>query len=708
MLKAFTLKVLEILIMWQKIEVMHMISNKIWKTKEYNSQIVERIALENNLSDILATILFNRSLIEKEEIDIFLNPSINKLYNPFYLKDMEKAVERVLEAKTKEQKITVYGDYDVDGITSTSILYLFLKEIGCKVDYYIPNRALEGYGINKSAIKKIKDSKTDLIISVDAGITAIEECLYGKEIGIDIIITDHHECKDQLPEAIAVINPKRKDCNYPFDMLAGVGVAFKLIHGISIKLDREEIIWKYLELVAIGTISDLVPLINENRTIVKLAFNTISNSWNIGLKSLINAANIKTNKITAGMIGYQIGPRLNAAGRLGDAGRGVELFTTLDIDIANKIAYELNDENTTRQKLEQEILDEAINIIEKDNSYKNKKVFVIASKGWNQGVIGIVASRIVEKYYRPTIILTINEGIASGSARSVEGFNIFKALDGCKDILIKYGGHEMAAGMSLDEEKIMELSSRLNTYADNVMDEATLIEKIKVDYSLDINKVNIELIEQINQFEPYGIGNPEPSFILSGLTKNLKKIGQANNHIKFEIQNGSSNLTTLGFNFSHVYEKLNNNIPVEIIATLSINEWNQIKSAQLILKDLKVNKEYEKNIKNALDKLSDLKKLNVQEYSYAVPLREDFEYLYRYLLFLDRQKIDKIYFIKLLSNFSSDSNYSYKLMICLEVFKELKLINYNINNGMLEFKLFKGEKVELNMSKLYNKWTDKK
>lgn len=682
-------------------------SKNIWILREAEPLLIETIATENQLSPVLARLLIHRGLTTKAQIDLFMHPTRDKCYDPFLMKDMDKAVDRILEAKSKCQQITIYGDYDVDGITSTSILYLFLKEIGCLVDYYIPDRIKEGYGINIKALQTIKDSGTQLVISVDTGITAITEIAFGMEIGLDIIVTDHHECGETIPEALAVLNPKRKGCEYPYDMLAGVGVTFKCIQGISRRLDVEALIWKYLEIAAVGTIADIVPLQDENRIIVQLAFKNIGNTWNIGLKSLMRVAGVSPDKITAGTIGFQIGPRLNAAGRLGDAKRGVELFITTDPIKAMEIAEELDRENKRRQEIEQMILQQAIEIIESGESIENKKILVVAHHGWEHGVIGIVASRLVEKYYRPTILLTIEEGKASGSARSVEGFSIYDALVSCKDLFHKFGGHDMAAGMSLKEEDIEFLSSRLNAYANEHMDQETLILKIKADMALELSKVDIEFIEKISLFEPYGTGNAEPRFILNGKVKDFKTMGQKNNHIKVEVKEGNKILPAVGFNCTNLLEDLGINCPIELIGTLNINEWQQKKSPQFMLKDIRILEAYENIL---LDQFRAIQGIH-EDLQFAKvnkkPERKDFEKLYRFLHSLATQNLHMVALPKLIAHLcDGDLEAFMKYWICLEVFRELELITYELQGIQMKFNMIKGKKVELETSKLYNKWAE--
>jgi single-stranded-DNA-specific exonuclease len=489
-------------------------------------------------------------------------------------------------------------------------------------------------------------------------------------------------------------------------MLAGVGVAFKLIHGISIKIKKEELIWKYLDIVAVGTIADIVPLCDENRIIVKLAFETMLTTWNTGLRALLKVADVK-DKISSGMVGFRIAPRLNAAGRLGDAKRGVELFITDDIQIATKIAEELNEENNKRQSLEKKIYDEAIDIIEKSIDVNNTKVIVVASSGWHHGVIGIVASRIVEKYYRPTILLAIEDNIASGSARSVADFSIFEALSNSKDLLIKFGGHDMAAGMSLNEENVESLLNELNKYSNKVMNDTTLIPKSAADITINIDEISIPLIEEIKLMEPYGVGNEEPKIICSGNVNDIRLIGKNKNHLKLNLLGNNNYIDGIGFNFEHYFDYIGVNNNISILCTLDINEWNNKKSPQILMKDIKYHSEFKKTIKSYINNVNNVTDELVSEWKklQLIPERKDYESVYRYLIKLDKQLIYNIALTKYTDYIGIDKYESIVVfLICLEVFKELDLLEYAVDdNFMVSFKLFKGKKVELNTSTLYNK-----
>ncbi|GKX29382.1 hypothetical protein SH1V18_18620 [Vallitalea longa] len=683
-----------------------------WNLKQKNEQLIDDLSKKYRFSTIIATILSNRNIVMEDEIVRFLNADKDKFYNPYLLKDMDKAVERILKAIENKENITIYGDYDVDGITSTSILYMFLEENGVKVNYYIPNRLKEGYGLNNEAIERIHIDNTQLLITVDTGITAISEVDYANTLGLDIVITDHHECQESIPNAIAVIDPKRKDCNYPFDMLAGVGVAFKLIHALSEKLDNVESIWKYMDIVAVGTVADIVPLIDENRIITKLAFETMQNSWNIGLKSLIKVAGTnREGKITAGIIGFRIAPRLNAAGRLGDAKRGVELFVTKDKDKAAHIAERLNEENITRQELEQSIYDEAVHIIERTIDVDSTKVIVVSSNNWHHGVIGIVSSRITEKYYRPSILLSVEDGIATGSARSVEGFNIFEALCSVKDLFLKFGGHEMAAGMSLKDELIDELRNGVNKYAQDNMKSDTLTPKLTADMEININEIDIPLIEEIIKLEPYGVGNPEPKFICKGKVNDVRKIGKENNHLKMVVDYNKNNIDGIGFGMAEYYDSVNISTEIALLGTLNINEWNGTKKPQIMLKDINPNNDFTNDIEKYYQIFKNMINTNFSKESTLflrnenlIPTRQDFETLYRALLSQEKHNVDHITITRLMKiiNFKQ-SNKVCTLLICLQIFNELKLLSYTYDKMNLSFKLNKGMKVRLEESSTYMK-----
>ena len=417
-----------------------------------DEELVKKISEKFGVSELVATIIANRGIVNDDDIEIFLNPTRNNFYDPFDLPDMKKAIERIEKAIENKEKTIIYGDYDVDGITSITVLKKFLEERGLETDYYIPNRLDEGYGLNNDAIEKFAKDNYTLMITVDCGISGNKEIDLANKLGIETIITDHHEPMSVLPNAYAIIDPKREDNKYPFRHLAGVGVVFKLIQAISIhmKLDAKEYL-KYLDIVCVGTISDIVPLFGENRVIAKLGMKLVEVTRNIGLKSLLKESGYK--EVTSTAISFGLAPRINACGRMGKAEEALKLFLTDDYDVARRITDELNRFNKERQEKEKVILEEALEKIEKEHMNDNNAL-VVSGKDWHHGVIGIVASKITEMFYKPSILLSIEDGIAKGSGRSIEGFDLHNALCECDDLLQKYGGHEMAVGLSLPKENL--------------------------------------------------------------------------------------------------------------------------------------------------------------------------------------------------------------------------------------------------------------
>ncbi|WP_069997367.1 single-stranded-DNA-specific exonuclease RecJ [Cellulosilyticum sp. I15G10I2] len=542
--------------------------------------------------NLIEKILNNRGICGEDQIRKFLNPTSEGLHSPYLLNDMTKAVERIVQCRQDHKHIVIYGDYDVDGITSTSILYMFLKKAQYDVSYYIPNRQTEGYGLNKDAIAKISEY-ADLIITVDTGIAAVEELAFANTIGIDVIITDHHECQDDLPKGYCIINPKRKDSTYPFDALAGVGVTFKLIHALAIYDHIEEEIWEYIDLVALGTIADVVPLIHENRVITYLGFEAMQNTRNIGLRELIKVTregDIK-EKISSNMIAYQIAPRINAVGRLSDAKIGVELLTTEDEERAKSLARLLNEENKRRQDMEACIIEQAEEYIKNNIDISREKIVIVVGKEWHHGVIGIVASKIMSKYYRPTIVLTEEDGVLSGSARSIEGFNIFEVIHGTQAYLLRFGGHEMAAGLSLQAENLEIFRKLINQYADDLIDEEMLIPSIAIDLELSAKEVGLDFCEMLEKLEPFGAYNPVPLFCVRGKIQYIQTMGQSDQHLRLTVEQDNNALQAVGFYKGYLEEYLTIGEEVVVACEVIKNVWNNKVSVQLRLKDIQSTEE---------------------------------------------------------------------------------------------------------------------
>jgi len=564
-------------------------NRKTWVYSRISEDEAERVSRQAGISKLAAKVFLSRGMNESDVINDFLNPTLESLHNPFLMKDMDKAADRLIQAIESGERIVIYGDYDVDGITSTSILYDFLRKKQAHVDYYIPDRIEEGYGISKIGIDRIYESGTDLILTVDCGIAAIDEVRYAINKGMDIIITDPHECKDELPEALAVVNPHRSDCNYPFKELAGVGVAFKLLNALCIKMDCDREYMGYLDLVALGTIADVVPLIGENRVIAKYGIQEIENTSNLGLRTLINCSGLKGKAINSFGVSFILSPRINAAGRLGDAARAVKLFTTDSEKEAQDISIELNDENRLRQETETDILNQAIDLIEKEIDLEKEKVIVVTGQNWHHGVIGIVASRITERYYRPCIMLSVDDGIAKGSGRSIEGLNLFKALCYCDNLLQKYGGHELAVGLTLEEKNIHDFRKMINQYADEVMDEKDLVPRIKIDAYINKNDINIESVMELEKLAPFGAGNPEPAFVCEALEiGEIYTVGN-NKHLKLKLKCQDTSFDAIGFNMSNLVNSYNLGDIIDSAFSLGINTWNSDCRIQMNLKDIALN-----------------------------------------------------------------------------------------------------------------------
>jgi len=558
--------------------------NRKWVCNEISVEKVDELKKNHNLTDLLASILVKRNIIEKDEIDVFLEPTRNDFYDPFLLQDMEVAVNRIIKAIENKERIIIYGDYDVDGITSISVLKQFLENRGIEVCQTIPNRLDEGYGLNKEAIERIAADKHTLMITVDCGISGIEEVEYANSLGIETIITDHHEPLDVLPNALAVIDPKIKNNKYPFNQLAGVGVVFKLIQAISIKLNLDEKEYlKYLDLVAIGTISDIVPLIDENRVIAKLGLKLVEVTKNIGLRTLINSLGYQ--KINSVTISFGVAPRINACGRMGYAEEALKLFLTNDILEAQKLTNELNEYNRVRQEIEKRIYEDAIAKIENEN-LKNNNCIILAGENWHHGVIGIVASKITDMYFKPSILICMEEQEGKGSGRSIPGFDLHNALCKTSQYLQKYGGHEMAVGLSLNRKDFETFKSSFETYANSCnLNEITPI--INIDKQVTDKELTIENVKDLSKLEPYGEANKCPIFLYKNLKVDSIRSLTEGRHMKLTLKTDSNNvIVAMGFNMGHRAEEFLIGDKVDIVGTLELNVFNGIESVQFNLKDI--------------------------------------------------------------------------------------------------------------------------
>ena len=559
---------------------------KKWLLKEFDKDRVVEISKKFKISPLTSIILFNRGIQDDAEIEKFLSKDINAMYDPFLMCDMDKAVERIQAARKNNEKITIYGDYDVDGITAIAILYKHLAEMGISVDYYIPDRMQEGYGVNRDALDKIKSEGTSLIITVDTGITAVEECEYAKEIGLDVIVTDHHECKEVIPRVYAAIDPKRKDCKYPFKSLAGVGVVFKLIQALDENKSLPDLMEKYADLMCLGTVADISPLVDENRIIVTEGLKRFKNTKNIGLRALID---VSTNgkAITTSTIGYIIAPRINASGRLGCASRSVELFLTDSSENAHNLANSLCEENTLRQQTEQKMFKEALEYIENHPEIKNDKIIVIPHEEWHHGIVGIVSSKITEKFYKPSILFAVDKDEAKGSGRSVSGFNLFDALENSSDLLEKFGGHELAAGLTIKSENIEAFRHKINDYAKNSIEEAMLVPTILLDAAIKVPYITIDTVHEINRLQPFGVDNPAPSFAVKNIKIHKISVMSEGKHLRMTLLKDGKYLDAEGFGMGEYYHHLEEGDFIDVAFALDINDYKGFQNVQLILKDIK-------------------------------------------------------------------------------------------------------------------------
>ncbi|KPU44987.1 single-stranded-DNA-specific exonuclease RecJ [Oxobacter pfennigii] len=575
-----------------------------------NKQNINNVNDALGVDSIIKNILYNRGIADEESIDKFLEPDIKKLYDPFLLPDMKEAINLIKKHIDAKGKIIIYGDYDADGITSSSILYRCFKKLKADIGFYIPSRIDEGYGLNIDAIKDIVDKGASLIITVDCGVTALDEAFYCKQKGVDIIITDHHECSEILPDAL-VINPKRQDSLYPFKYLAGVGVAFKLIQALASIFDLN--IMDYIDLTCIGTVADIVPLLDENRIIVKYGIEAIKNTRNYGIQALLKCAEIDRDKLNTTHISFFMAPRINAIGRISDANIGVELFINDSIEKSMEIAAKLNDENKRRQQIEEAIFIEGEKLI--SDTYDDKDyVIVLQSDCWHMGVVGIVASRIVEKYYRPTILLNKEGKLYRGSARSIQGFNLYEALCECSDLLLKFGGHDMAAGLTLENGNLALFKEKINEIARRKILKKDLIPFINIDWELNQNDLNYELANKLELLEPFGVGNPAPVFAYKETRiHDIRTVGDKDKHLKIRLKDNKNTIDGIAFNLGHTIDEFSKNNCIDLVCEFGKNTWNGRESLQFVVKDMRkspfktIEENFYRSLKPVIDKMDKYK-----------------------------------------------------------------------------------------------------
>ncbi|OIK17005.1 single-stranded-DNA-specific exonuclease RecJ [Bacillus sp. MUM 116] len=556
-----------------------------WVVRQSDHAKTQEIAAELKVTPLVASMLVNRGLDTVDSARFFLFGK-EQFHDPYLLKGMDLAVKRINESIEKQEPILIFGDYDADGVSSTTVLMITLRELGANVQFYIPNRFSEGYGPNENAFRHAAENGIKLIITVDTGISAIHEANIAKELGLDLIITDHHEPGPVLPEALAIIHPKLPDSIYPFRELAGVGVAFKLAHALYGKLPEH-----LFEIAVIGTIADLVSLKDENRLIAKKGLEKLKVTNNLGLKAIFKLAGVDPKSINEETIGFTLAPRINAVGRLENADLAVELLLSQNPEEAELLAEEMDALNKSRQSIVNEITAEAIEEVEKNYPIDSNHVLVIGKEGWNAGVIGIVASRLVEKYYRPTIVLSfdLEKGLAKGSARSIAGFDLFKNLSTCREILPHFGGHPMAAGMTLSIEDVAELRTRLNSLAKEQLSDEDFIPVTYLDHEVRLEDINLSALDELNLLSPFGMDNPKPKVLINEVqVSTMRKIGSNQNHLKILVNENGANLDGVGFGLGTLADHISPSSKISLIGELSINEWNNIRKPQIFIQDITV------------------------------------------------------------------------------------------------------------------------
>lgn len=564
---------------------------KRWNILEANEEKVLHLQQALKINKTLCKVLVQRGLDDYEKTKNYFRPSLTHLHNPWLMKDMDKAVNRITSAFNNNEHILVFGDYDVDGTTSVASMYQFLRNIYSNVDYYIPHRYKEGYGVSKAGIDYAKENNQTLIISLDCGIKSVDLIAYAKSLGIDFIVCDHHLPDAIIPEAVAILNAKQKDCNYPFKELCGCGVGFKLMQALSetLKLPEESYL-QYLDLVATAIAADIVPMVDENRILAYYGLQKVNTNPNTGIKALMNLANVQKEMTISNLV-FIIAPRINAAGRMDDAKKAVQLFIEKDVTKAMEFAEMLHSDNTDRKEADSSITEEALAIIEKDPLLVNRKTTVLYQEHWHKGVVGIVASRLIETYYRPTIVLTKSGEIVGGSARSVAGFNLYEAIHACREHLLGYGGHFAAAGMTLLPEQVNNFSNAFEKIVSETITPELLIPEIIIDSEISFDELTPSFYNILIQMEPFGPDNMRPVFV----AKNLRDTGFSKivkeQHLRFSVKQKDIHLTGIGFNMANKFSLLQENKPLDIVFTLDLNEFNGEKNLQMKVIDVRLSEQ---------------------------------------------------------------------------------------------------------------------
>lgn len=565
-----------------------------WRLRDSGDpENVAQLSAELGIDPVLASLLVTRGVHTFEEARSFFRPSLSALHDPFLMKDMDLAVARLEKAVASQEKILVYGDYDVDGTTAVALVYSFIRRLTSSVDFYIPDRYDEGYGVSKKGIDWASDNGFTLIITLDCGIKAIDKVKYAADKGIDLIICDHHLPEEEIPAAAAVLDPKREDCTYPFDDLSGCGVGFKLVQAYSQKngLPFESLL-PLLDLLVVSIASDLVTVVGENRVLAHFGLKRLNEEPRIGLQAMINLANLEQGHVTIDDIVFKIGPRINAAGRMESGRLAVELLTAETEEAAVTIGSQINDNNNERKSIDREITKAALDMVQDGTCCSSENAVIVYGPDWNKGVVGIVASRLVEAYYKPAFVLTKSNGFVTGSARSVRGFDLYEAISSCADLLENYGGHIYAAGLTLREDNLPEFVQRIDKYVGEHISDEMATPIVDVDSEINFSQITPKFFRILKQFQPFGPGNSAPVF----LTKNVyddgngRKVGPGGQHLKLELIQESQpyhQISAIAFNMASLFEHIRNGNPIDICYSVVENYYRGNSTIQLRIKDMR-------------------------------------------------------------------------------------------------------------------------
>ena len=666
---------------------------KKWIVEKPDSRKCRQMCASGKISPLAAAVLCARGMDEEEKIKDFLSTDLAKLHDPFLLRDMEKAVAEIRQTVMRHEKITVFGDYDVDGVTSTCIMVRYLRSLGAECDYYIPDRTHEGYGLNKQALLRLYESGTHLVITVDSGITAREEVAYAYELGMRVVVTDHHECKEELPDCEAVVNPHREGCTYPFPELAGVGVAFKVTCALEGAESQGRMLEQYGDLVAVGTVADVMQLKGENRVIVAHGLRVMAKTKNLGLRMLMRESGMEGKSVTSGMISFILAPRINAAGRLGCAAQAEEMFLTEDVQLASRMAALLCQQNKDRQTTENQILKQAIEKLRREYDPLRDKMIVLWGDNWPSGIIGIVSSRISDRYGCPAVLISVENGVGKGSGRSVGGFNLFQALEACSDHLLKFGGHALAAGLTIEEKELEPFRQAMYQYAEENLQPEDLIPTIYADCSIEPEIVTENNIRGLSLLEPYGMGNPQPVFILEDMTVEEITPISSDKHLKMLVSKNGYYFTAMLFGTNSINCGFAIGNRIDLAANLEINEFRGRRNVQLIVKDVHLSRcEREKDEKylHIYHIYINDGPLNEAEARALLPDRKELVAVWRHIASRSGEGEMRLPVNALSRKVSWESRRDInigKVFVCLDVFSESQLLSYNFKDNLLNIRL---------------------